>query len=198
MWITMIIGALVGMCAGLFLGAFAKWKNVYGPAAIGALIGGALPVFAAGAYSGGGPDFPSVQTPAEFQEEVLESPTPVLVDFYTDTCPACKKLAPTLTELEKEYSGKVKFVKVNVNRTHEVAGEYGIRAVPTVILFHRGEVVMKWLGNLPASEYRPALDAIAPSIVELQMQPAMGGLRPEIGANGSSLDTFAIQDSING
>ena len=74
-----------------------------------------------------------------FDTEVLKSDLPVLVDFYSDTCIPCKMLAGTLGDVEEEYEEKIKIYKVNVNFDADLAGDYGIMAAPTLVLFYGGE-----------------------------------------------------------
>jgi thioredoxin 1 len=77
-------------------------------------------------------------TSANFDAEVLQSPVPVLVDFYADWCSPCKMLAPIVEDLAKDLSGRVKVGKLDVDAAGDVAGRFGIRAIPTLILFSAG------------------------------------------------------------
>lgn len=79
-------------------------------------------------------------TDGTFQKLVLESPVPVLVDFWAEWCGPCRALAPTIEELAREMGDRARVVKVDVERARQVAGEYGIRSIPTVALFQGGEV----------------------------------------------------------
>lgn len=80
-------------------------------------------------------------TEADFTEQVLQSDTPVVVDFWAEWCGPCKQIAPALEELASELDGKVKIAKVNVDEHPKPAGDYGVRALPTLMLFKNGEVV---------------------------------------------------------
>lgn len=84
-----------------------------------------------------------------FEKEVLESNIPVLVDFWAGWCGPCKMLAPTIEEIAKEYEGKVKVGKVNIDEFAPLAIKYGVASIPTVILFKDGQVVDKSVGFVP-------------------------------------------------
>jgi len=95
----------------------------------------------------------SVRVSAEdFASKVLNSELPVIVDFYSDSCVACKKLAPVLGDIEDDYEDKVSVVKVNTNFDAELAADYGVMANPTLILFNKGEVVAKRVGAATKKE----------------------------------------------
>ena len=85
-------------------------------------------------------------TDEDFQKEVLEWPQPVLVDFWAPWCAPCRALAPIIEELAQEFSDKVKVVKLNVDDSPETAYKYGIRGIPTVILFINGQPVEQFVG----------------------------------------------------
>ena len=82
----------------------------------------------------------------DFSAKVLESNVPVVVDFYSDSCITCKKLAPTLCDIEEEYEGKLNVFKVNTNYDTKLVEEYEIMANPTLILFKNGKAVGKQVG----------------------------------------------------
>ncbi len=108
-----------------------------------------------------------------FENEVRRTPGLVLVDFYAPWCGPCKMLAPFLDQLAGEFAGRVKFAKVNVDEAPEVAGQYEITGVPTLLLFRDGQPVdsvvgmappqalKKWLENALASNPKPSLAATA-------------------------------------
>lgn len=87
-------------------------------------------------------------TDADFENEVLNSDTPVLVDFWAEWCPPCKAIAPTLEELSNEMSGKVKIAKVNIEENPQIPTKYGVRSIPTLIVFKGGEMVTQNVGAL--------------------------------------------------
>lgn len=96
---------------------------------------------------------------AAFEREVLRSSSLVLVDFYADWCPPCKAVEPTMEALAKEYEGKVKFVKVNVDESQQIAMRYDILSIPTAMLFRKGEVKDSLIGAFPAAAYRNRLNS---------------------------------------
>ena len=88
-------------------------------------------------------------TKENFENEVLKSDIPVLVDFWAAWCGPCKMLAPTIEELAKEYEGKVKVGKINVDEQQELASKYGIMSIPTVLVFKDGNVAAQSVGFVP-------------------------------------------------
>ena len=98
-------------------------------------------------------------TDANFDQEVLKSSTPVLVDFWAEWCGPCKMIAPILDELATEYDGKVKVGKVNIDQHQSIATEYGIRAIPTLLIFKNGELADQIVGLVPKEEITRKLDA---------------------------------------
>jgi len=86
-------------------------------------------------------------TDASFEQEVLNSDTPVLVDFWAEWCGPCKSIAPTLEDISKEMAGKLKVVKVNIEESPMAGTRYGVRSIPTLLLFKNGQVAATKIGN---------------------------------------------------
>ena len=95
-----------------------------------------------------------------FQEEVVRSSRPVLVDFYADWCGPCKVISPVIEQLSKEYEGKVKFVKVDTDANQELAMQFGIMSIPTVMFFAKGKVEDIVIGAVPAAVFKTKLEAL--------------------------------------
>ena len=88
-------------------------------------------------------------TDENFEQEVLKSDIPVLVDFWAEWCVPCKMLGPIIEELADEYAGKVKICKLDVDDAPATAGQFGVQSIPTVIVFNSGEQVTQTLGAQP-------------------------------------------------
>jgi thioredoxin 1 len=87
-----------------------------------------------------------IATDQNFEEDVIKSPVPVLIDFWAAWCVPCKMIAPTLDELAKEFDGKMKVGKLNVDENRNTANTYGIRGIPSLLLFKNGEVKEQMVG----------------------------------------------------
>jgi thioredoxin 1 len=96
---------------------------------------------------------------SDFDQMVLKSDMPVLVDFWATWCAPCRMVAPVVEELAKEYEGKVTFAKVDVDHNAKTAGRYGIRSIPSLILFKKGEPISNIVGFRPKAELKKSLDA---------------------------------------
>lgn len=103
-------------------------------------------------------------TGVEFEREALSAEGPVLVDFWAGWCPPCRRLAPTLDALAEEYDGRLAVLKVDVDQCPDLAARYGIRSIPTLLLFRDGRVADRRLGALPLDDLKRFVDAqLAPA-----------------------------------
>ncbi len=101
---------------------------------------------------------PTDTTDATFESDVITNDAPVLVDFWAPWCGPCRMVAPIVEELSDEYDGKVKFVKLNTDENPQIAGKYGIRSIPTLLVFKGGEPVSQIVGFRPKSDLAKRLD----------------------------------------
>ena len=102
-----------------------------------------------------------ILTQDNFAQQVLQSQTPVLVDFWAEWCGPCKMIAPLLDELADEYDGKIKIGKVNIDEQQSLATEYGIRAIPTLLLVNNGQVAEQMVGAKSKRDLKASLDRVA-------------------------------------
>jgi len=100
-------------------------------------------------------------TDNNFENEVVQSDIPVLVDFWAEWCMPCRMVAPTIEELAAEYSGRVKVGKVNTDENRDVSIKYEISAIPTIILFKGGQVIRKFVGVTAKQEFSGELEKVA-------------------------------------
>ena len=98
-------------------------------------------------------------TDQNFEQEVVKAGEPVLVDFWAEWCMPCRMLAPTIEKIATEYTGKVKVGKVDTDANRDVSIKFGISAIPTVILFNKGEVVQRFVGLRQEKDFKAALDS---------------------------------------
>lgn len=96
---------------------------------------------------------------ASFQQLITESENPVLVDFYADWCGPCQMMSPVVEQVAKELSGRVKIVKVNVDKNQAAAAKFGIRGIPAFVLFHKGNILWRHSGGIAAHELKRALES---------------------------------------
>ncbi len=102
---------------------------------------------------------PREVTDGNFEQEVLQAANPVLVDFWAPWCGPCRMVAPVVEELAQEYDGKVEFVKLNTDDNPNTAVKYGIRSIPTLLVFKGGQPVGQIVGFRPKSDLKQRLDA---------------------------------------
>jgi thioredoxin 1 len=99
-------------------------------------------------------------TDQNFEQEVLKSDVPVLVDFWAEWCMPCRMLTPTMEKIAGDYAGKVKVGKVDTDANRDTALKYNISNIPTVILFKSGEMSQRFVGLRPERDFKEALDSI--------------------------------------
>lgn len=93
----------------------------------------------------------------DFSKEVLQSDTPVLVDFWATWCAPCRAIAPAVEALAQQYQGKVKFTKLNIDDNQDTPQQYGIRSIPTLLVFKGGKVVEQIVGAVPKPRIEAAI-----------------------------------------
>ncbi|MDF1545584.1 MAG: thioredoxin [bacterium] len=103
---------------------------------------------------------PVTITDDSFEQEVLKSGTPVIVDFWATWCGPCKMIAPILEEIAGEYSGKVKVAKLDVDSNNKTAAQYNIMSIPSLLFFKNGEVVDQVVGAIPKAQLSQRIDKI--------------------------------------
>ncbi|MDA0832900.1 MAG: thioredoxin [Planctomycetota bacterium] len=97
-------------------------------------------------------------TDANFQKEVLESEEPVVVDFWAPWCGPCKMLTPMIEELAGDYAGRVRVGKMNIDQNPQIATQLGVNAIPTVVVYKKGEIVDRVLGIPPKTRFTTTID----------------------------------------
>ena len=99
-------------------------------------------------------------TDSNFDAEVVNAETPVLVDFWAEWCQPCRMLTPTIDEIAGEFEGRVKVGKVDTDSNREVSMKYGIQSIPTVIIFKDGEIAKKFVGLTPKDKFVEAINEL--------------------------------------
>ena len=180
--IQLLAGLLIGGGLGAAMGYFGKCTtgacpltaNPWRGAFIGAVIGG---LFAwstvasrlAGETAGGEHAAVQIGTAEDFDGQVLGTDKPALVDFYSNSCGPCRRLAPTIERLAKQYEGRAVIAKVNVDKLPQLAARYGIQGIPAVLFFKNGQEAERLVGLQSRNTYVTALD-------RLTGEPATPGL----------------------
>ncbi len=97
---------------------------------------------------------------ASFETDVLKAPGPVLVDFWAEWCGPCRMIAPALEELQAEYGDKLTIVKVNIDENQQTPMKYGVRGIPTLMLFKGGQVAAQKVGAMPKQQIKSWIDSV--------------------------------------
>lgn len=103
---------------------------------------------------------PIAVTDQDFAEQILRSDKPVLVDFWAEWCGPCRALGPIVETLSADYAGRAKVAKVDVDANQQIAMHYGIRSIPTVMLFDKGELVETFVGVRPKADYEASINKL--------------------------------------
>ena len=169
---NLILAIAIGAGIGAALGYFGKCTSGACPLTAswqrGAMFGALLGALVYSSSSQGGSASLNESTPnvvriteTEFEAQVEQATSPVVVDFYATWCGPCKVLSPRLEKLAGEFSGKIKFVKVNVDEAQKLAGRFQVSAIPTLIFFKNGKVEDRVTGLLADDQLRLRLDSLA-------------------------------------
>ncbi len=175
MVIKLIIGILAGVGIGAVIGHFGKCSTGGCPLTAnpfrGAIYGGVMgALFALSSVGATSPAVPEEEQPMpgeglvhiangeDFNRYVAQTKMPCLVDFYSDYCPPCRQLAPTIEKLAEKYQGRAVICKINVDTAPQLAAPYGIDAVPSVLFFDGGKEVQREIGLQPQETYEQILD----------------------------------------
>ena len=100
-----------------------------------------------------------IKNSQQFEQEVLNSANPVFVDFWAEWCGTCRSVSPVVEELSEEYSGKVDFVKINVDQNNELAQKYNVFSIPTLAIFKNGEIVSQKVGAATKESFKTMIDS---------------------------------------
>ncbi len=167
MYAIWLIGAGLGVAGGVALGRVPCKKGLcmfFGDPVRGAILGGIVGLLAGQAVAGvwaryddPSEGLASIHTREEFQRQVLDSPVPTAVDFYSPTCPPCRMLAPVMVELADRAGDRARVVKVDVTRAQDLARAHGVRGVPTVVIFRQGRETQRIVGYRRIDSYLSAL-----------------------------------------
>ena len=129
-----------------------------------------------------------VFTDAAFDQEVLQSSQPVLVDFWAEWCGPCRQMGPTIDQIATEYAGRVKVGKVDVDSNVQTAGRYQIRGIPTLLVFKGGKVVEQKVGAVGKADVQKMLDAhVGATVVPISGKSAAAEVKSEPESAGGDL-----------
>jgi len=165
-----LLGVLIGGSIGAVLGYFGKCSsgscpltaNPYRGAIYGAVMGALLvSVFSRTPKEAEeSSNIVHISSEADFKTRVLDAPVVCLVDLFSNRCPPCRTLAPTISSLADKYAGKVTVCKVDVDRVTAIAEKYGVTAIPTVLIIRNGKEVNRLVGLQPKAKYVTFLDRL--------------------------------------
>jgi thioredoxin 1 len=171
-FIQLLTGLLIGGSLGAIMGYVGKCSsgtcpltaNPWRGAFLGALIGGLFAWTSGSSISAaeaaeGGRAAVHISSVADFESRVIHAAKPALVDFYSNSCPPCRKLAPTIDRLAKQYEGRAVICKVDVTKLPQLATRYGVEGIPTVLFIKDGREVQRLVGAYPQGTYAGILDA---------------------------------------
>ena len=99
-------------------------------------------------------------TDQTFESEVLQSDKPAIIDFWAEWCAPCRQIAPILSDLAAEYGDRVKIVKMDIDKSPQTPGQYGVRAIPTILAFRNGQVVEQLQGARPKADFQKLVDSL--------------------------------------
>jgi thioredoxin len=165
-----LLGVLIGGAIGALLGYFGKCSSGTCPLTAnpyrGALYGAVMGALLASVFSpkprerAENTNIIHIKSRDDFKTHVLDTPGICLVDLFSNRCPPCRILAPTISSLADKYTGRVMVCKVDVDRVPAVAQRYGIRAIPTVLIISKGKEVNRLVGLRTEAEYAALLDKL--------------------------------------
>jgi thioredoxin len=177
MFIKVIIGIVIGVAVGALMGHFGKCSSGGCPLTAnpyrGAIYGGVMGALFAFSFAGSAPSAATraandaaakssaivhINNAADFETYVTNSDQPCLVDFYSDSCGPCRRLAPTIGKIADKYAGNAAICKVSLDAAPDMAKSYEIRGIPAVIFFNKGEEVKRIVGLRSQASYEKVLD----------------------------------------
>jgi len=185
MILRLLIGISIGLGIGALMGYFGKCStgacpltaNPYRGALFGAAIGAVLAMTSTGSRENENASthheaLVLINSPMEFDRSILNASKPTLVDFYSNGCPPCRKLAPTIATLAGKYEGRAIISKVNVDTMPELARKYGITGIPAVLFFDAGKEVSRLVGLQRQATYEKILDTLLAKDTPTEENPA--------------------------